>query len=135
MKITPTRRCWYGLVISIVMLTWLWAGDVFSQSSAHYRIERSVLDAGGGDRNSANYTMCDSLGQFSGVAVSTSSSYRHIPGFYECAITGGPPPPPPTPTPTNPIPEPGTLILFGSGVAGLFILVRWKLNKKKTICS
>ena len=134
MKITHTRRCWYGLVISIVMLTWLWAGEAFCQSSEHYRIERSVLDAGGGDRNSANYALCDSLGQVSGAAVSTSNCYRHIPGFYECAITEEPPPPPPTPTPTDPIPEPGTLILFGSGVVGLFILVRRRLNKKNAIC-
>jgi hypothetical protein len=132
MKITHTRRCWYVFVISIVMLSWLCAGDAFSQSSGNYRIERSVLDAGDGDRNSANYALCDSLGQVSGTAISTSSSYRHIPGFYECSITGGSPPPP-TPTSTNPIPEPGTLILFGSVVVGLFMLVRRTLNKKKAI--
>jgi hypothetical protein len=112
----------------MIALIWLCPGDAFSQSSANYQIARSVLDAGGGDRNSTMYAMCDSLGQVSGAAVSTSSNYRHIPGFYECGLTGGSPPPPPPPPPPA-IPEPGTLILFGGGIIGLLILVRRRLKK------
>ena len=78
------------LVISIIALTWLYAGDALSQSSEQYRIEGSVLDAGEGERKSEMYAMCDSLGQVSGAVVSTSNSYRHLPGFYECGLIGSP---------------------------------------------
>jgi len=127
MRTRHTRQCWLVCLISIVALVWLCPGDAFSQSSVNYRITGSVLDAGGGDRESASYAMCDSLGQVSGADVSTSSKYRHIPGFYECRLAAGPPPPPPPPPP--PIPEPGTLMLFGSGIVGLVILMR-RTSKK-----
>lgn len=47
--------------------------------------------------------------------------------------TGSPsvsPPTSPTPTPTNPVPEPMTLLLFGTGLAGLGAMARnrWRKN-------
>ncbi len=82
MRTRLTRQGWLVCLISMLALIWLCPGDAFSQSSANYQIAGSVLDAGGGDRNSASYALYDSLGQVSGVAVSTSSSYHYIPGFY-----------------------------------------------------
>jgi hypothetical protein len=123
------RRCRYLLVISVIMLIWLSAGVAYSQSSANYQIERSVLDAGGGDRSSMNYGMCDSLGQPSGTTISTSSNYIHTPGFYECEVFSGSLP---TPTPTpQPIPEPGTLILVGIGLIGVLAFGKRKLKKRR----
>ena len=123
------RRLWYLLFTSIIVLTWLSAVTVYGQSSANYQIERSVLDAGGGDRSSVNYSMCDSVGQPSGTIVSTSSNYIHTPGFYECTVTTGPPPPPPPPPPA--ILEPGTLILFGIGLLGVLVFRR-KMRSKRS---
>jgi hypothetical protein len=126
--IKTIRQGRYLLVLSIILLIWLNAGAASGLSSANYQIERAVLDAGGGERSSPNYSMCDSVGQPSGTAVSASSNYIHTPGFYECNVTIGPPPPPPPPPA---IPEPGMLILFGSGLFGLLILMRRKLKKRK----
>ncbi len=126
---TGHRRQYLLVGLSAMLaLIWLCPGDAFSQANAHYRIERSVLDAGGGERESATYIICDSLGQVSGADVSTSASFRHLPGFYECRSAEGPPTPTPTPTP-NAIPEPGTLILFGSGLVGMLILIKRRLKK------
>jgi hypothetical protein len=127
MKATQRRR-WHLLFISVIMLTWLSTGVVYGQSSANYQIERSVLDAGGGDRNSSNYGMCDSVGQPSGTVVSTSSNYIHTPGFYECNTQSGPGPEP-TPTPP-PIPEPGTLVLFAIGLIGVLVFRRRIRSKR-----
>jgi hypothetical protein len=123
------RQCRYLLVLSVILLIWLNAGLASGLSSANYQIERAVLDAGGGERSSPNYSMCDSVGQPSGTAVSTSSNYIHTPGFYECNTQSGPGPDP-TPTPGAPIPESGTLVLFGTGLLGLFLFMRRKLRKK-----
>ena len=126
---TPQRRFRYPSLIGIIMLIWMSAGTIFGQSSANYQIQRSVLDAGGGDRNSSNYSVCDSVGQPSGTVISTSSNYIHTPGFYECNTQNGPGPDP-TPTPP-PIPEPGTLILFGIGLIGLLVF-RKKIHIKRS---
>ncbi len=116
------RRYWHLLLISVILLIWLSAGTVYGQSSANYQIERAVLDAGGGERGSSHYSVCDSVGQPSGTAVSTSSNYIHIPGFYECNTQSGPGP---DPTPTSPpIPEPSTLILLGIGLIGVLVFRR-----------
>ena len=120
----PQRWFRYLALIGVILLIWLNAGAIYGQSSANYRIQRSVLDAGGGDRGSANYSACDSVGQPSGTTISTSGNYIHTPGFYECDTQSGPGPgSDPTPTPP-PIPEPGTLILFGIGLVGVFVFRR-----------
>jgi hypothetical protein len=127
---TIQQHICYVCLLSLFLLIWLHSGVVaYGQSSTNYQIERSVLDAGGGQRNSSNYRTCDSVGQPSGTTISISSNYIHTPGYYECD-TQSDPGPDPSPTPPAAIPEPGTLSLFGSGVLGLLILTRRKLNKK-----
>jgi hypothetical protein len=117
-------------MISVIVLIMMNAGMMFAQSSTNYQIEGSVLDAGGGDRNSASYLLCDSVGQPSGTTISISSNYTHIPGFYECNVQTGDPGLDPSPTPTTPIPESGTLVLFGTGVTGMFILLRRRMKHR-----
>ncbi len=124
MRTRQTRQGW--LVIGAIACIWLCAGNAFGPSGAQYQMTGSVLDAGGGSRTSEHYSVYDSLGQVSGADVSTSSHYQHIPGFYADDVTAWlPPTPPPTTTPA-PIPEPGTLMLFGSGLVGLVMLMRRK---------
>jgi hypothetical protein len=129
------QHIWYILLIIAIMLAWQGTEVAYSQANPNYRIEWSVLDAGGGERSSMNYRIWDSLGQPSGTVVSTSSNYIHVPGFYEDLGQSDPDPgsgPGPDPTSTPPpIPETGTLILFGTGLFGLFIFMRRRLRKRK----
>ena len=124
------QHIWYILLISAMMLAWQGTQVAYSQASPNYQIERAVLDAGGGERISMNYRIWDSLGQPSGTVVSTSSNYTHIPGYYRDS-TQSSPGPGPTPPPSNVIPEPGTLVLFGTGLLGLLIFVKRILKQKK----
>lgn len=77
-------------VLNILLLTWLSTGATYGQSSANFQIQQSVLDAGGGARNSDSFSLCDSLGQVSGAGVSSSNSYQHTPGFYACGAGNEP---------------------------------------------
>jgi hypothetical protein len=126
---TYIQRVGYLLLISVIILTGVYSEVTYSQISPNYQTERSVLDAGGGERSSTNYRLYDSLGQPAVAAVSTSPNYVHTSGFSEGPEQSDPGPDP-TPTPGSPIPEPGTIILFGTGVFGLFMLMRRKLRKR-----
>ena len=125
-----TQRVGYLLLISVIMLTGVYSEVAYSQASANYQTERSVRDAGGGERSSTNYRLNDSLGQSAVAAVSTSPNYVHTSGFSEDPEQSYPGSDP-TPTPGPPIPEPGTLILFGIGMLGLLAIVRRKRTLKK----
>jgi uncharacterized repeat protein (TIGR01451 family) len=56
-------------------------GAVLAQVSSNYDLRWNVLSGGGGTRNSANYRIGDTLGQWVGDA-STSANYRVAPGFW-----------------------------------------------------
>ena len=74
------------LFICAVVFTWLTPTIAYSQSSANYVIERSVMDGGGGQRSSANYTLYHSLGQASGLGASSNDRYTNAAGFYASAV-------------------------------------------------
>jgi PEP-CTERM motif len=78
----------------------------------------------GGPGCSGNYTYCPWVPvgvTFSGTAYSVNfSGTANYIGFDNITLGSG--------TPTPGIPEPGTLVMFGSGLAGLAGVIRRKLN-------
>jgi len=68
------------LVGGILVLGWF--GDTGAQSSASYRITRSVISAAGGRSTSASYSITSTFGQPSPVGGSESESYKLGSGFW-----------------------------------------------------
>jgi len=57
-----------------------------AQSSASYRIARSVMSGGGGQSTSASYALTGTCGQPSPVHVSESESYNRGSGFWGATV-------------------------------------------------
>ena len=74
---------WPGCVLlfSLVLL-FMNAGTVLSQSSANYKIKKFVIDKGGAASQSANYKAVDAIGQPSPVTVANSANYSIASGFF-----------------------------------------------------
>jgi hypothetical protein len=72
------------LAVGALLLASLPAAD--AQSSANYRIARSVLSSGGGRSTSTGYDLSGTLGQPSPVDVSESGSYSLGSGFWGATV-------------------------------------------------
>ncbi len=120
----------YGLlcVISTITIVWVTAQAAYCQSSANYQIEWSVLDGGGGERNSDSYDVFHSIGQTAGGQTSLSGSYANRSGVYAGNRMRGVPISPITPDPDDPVPSPvpeqSTVVLLGVGIIGILALGR-----------
>ena len=114
---TSTRQFLATLFMSSLILTGLFNGIAYSKSGNDYQLTRSTLNAGGNIWTSTNYRMRGSLGQLPQTKISVSkktiSSLEPSPAHSENSTL-------------TPIPEPGTLVLFGVGGFGLLILIRRK---------
>lgn len=75
-----------GKAISLIFLTVLIVGDVFAEitSPDGYRIEPLVIDGGGGEVVSADYSMVCSVGQSAAGAVAATNTRSDV-GFLSCA--------------------------------------------------
>lgn len=122
------RKRWRTIAcISGFIIIWLCAGIAYSQSSENYTIEWSVLDEGGGERDSETYHVSHSIGQSSGGLTSSNSRYTNRSGIYAGKTQMMPRPPFPQPEPPTPaVPEPTTFLLLVIGVLGLWLLRRKK---------
>ena len=71
----------FNLRVIYVLLT-VFSASLSSQSSRNYTLQKSVLDAGGGESVSAHYTVCSSAGEFAAGGEFLSSGYSMRPGFW-----------------------------------------------------
>jgi len=69
-------------VLVILCLCLAVNGTVLAMSSLNYELPWHSMSAGGGDRESANYTLSDTLGQSSAIGLSESTNYRVQSGYW-----------------------------------------------------
>ena len=76
-------KSWIGgvLLFSLILL-FLSAGTIYAQSSANYKIKKSVADQGGAPSQSTNFKLTDAVGQPSPLGVATSANYKIASGFF-----------------------------------------------------
>ena len=76
-----------------ILLFLLTSGTVLAMSSSSYQLPWQSLSASGGDRESANYTLRDTVGQPSPIGISESTNYRLRSGYWYGAskLLQGPP--------------------------------------------
>ncbi len=71
-----------GVLLFSFILIFMYTGTIFAQSSANYKIPKSVLDQGGAPSQSTNYKLIEAIGQPSPVAVASSANYMVKSGFF-----------------------------------------------------
>ncbi|NIV03691.1 hypothetical protein GWN26_08960, partial [Candidatus Saccharibacteria bacterium] len=73
---------WLAGVLLFSFILLMNAGTALGQSSANYKIKKSVLDQGGAPSQSANFKATDVIGQPSPVTVARSANYSVASGFF-----------------------------------------------------
>ena len=89
-----------GLIAGIML-----AGVALAQVSTHFDLGWHVFSSGGGERQSANYLVQDTLGQWTGGTSSSADTELEAGFWYGVALATPTPTPSPTPTAT-PTPSP-----------------------------
>jgi len=70
------------LLVVVMVIPLIFTNLVYGQSSAHYKIETSIISGGGGDGSSTNYDLSSTLAQPSGIGISFSNNYDNYTGSW-----------------------------------------------------
>jgi hypothetical protein len=145
------QKFWPLIFISILMLTGFSPEPASSQATGHTRTEKAMLNAGGGTWTTLNYRIKGSLGQLprTRISVREKTLRSSEPSGGDLALLGQPlkesisipeiselesisvsPSPSDAQTPA-PVPEPGTFLLFGAGMIGMFLLIKRTRRKRE----
>ena len=80
-----------ALILAAIILCLAITGTALGMSSTTYNHPWHSVSTGGGNRESANYILRDTLGQSSPVGISQNSNYRLEAGFWSGATVAAPP--------------------------------------------
>ena len=115
------RYCCPFLIAALLIASFLQPAFADTASSTSFKIERGVVDIGGGSATSTGFDLKSSIGQ-PGTGISTSTSFILRGGFLYFAV----PTTTVTTTPPAPTPTPSPLSGGGGGGTGYYLLPFFK---------